>query len=192
MKLIIEIPDKYVEALQVFKELGVNLGVEARAILNGTPATSEDRYAIIHYYDVDGGFGDAIGTQVTLGYVEGEEKAKEYIAKYNKPKTYAIPYSRLECHALGYKKVSTKMLDINVDPFKDDYFSMEIADGIVTLTNIVWDKEDKNYEDDFPTEIDVVSYHDVREWFCDLADDYCHAISFKKDGVLYTNPSAVD
>jgi len=149
-------------------------------------------FAIIHYYDVNGGFGDAVGKEEVLGYVETEEDAKEYVARYSNPRTYAIPYSRLECHALGYKKVSTKMLDIDVDPFEGDYFSRERASGIVTLTDIVWNKESKDYEDDFPTEVDVVSYHDVREWFCDLAEDYCRAISFKKDGVLYTNPSAVD
>ena len=149
-------------------------------------------FEIVHIYDVDGGFGDAVEKERVIGYVETEEDAKAYVAKYSRPEVYDIPYSRLWCHQLEYRKMSNEMLNMSVDPFANDYFSDARASNIAVLTDVVWDKKDKNYEDDFPTEIDVASYDDVKRWFCDLAGDYCHAISFKKDGVLYTNPSAVD
>lgn len=92
-------------------------------------------YAIIHYYDVDGGFGDAIAKEETLGYVDTEEQAKEYVAKYSKPEVYDTPYAPLMWHELGYEKVNNKMLDLNKNPFEDDLFSQELTPEV---------KEEKN------------------------------------------------
>lgn len=61
-------------------------------------------YLIKHYYDVDGGFGDSVGTEKTIGFVSTEEEAKEYCKQWSHPCVYARPYASLHCGKLGYEK----------------------------------------------------------------------------------------
>lgn len=127
MKLICEVPDNYYKALQVFKKEGVALGVEARAILNGIPVPEiQPIYVISHVYDVDGGFGDAIETEKVLGYVVGAKAADEYVEKYSKPEVYYEPYDALYHHTLIGRRIDP--LNVNEDPFKDDYAIVEEDD----------------------------------------------------------------
>lgn len=56
-------------------------------------------YVITEYYDVDGGFGDAISNSRTVGYVMAtQDEIDEYIKKWDKPRCYYVPYSELWEH----------------------------------------------------------------------------------------------
>lgn len=65
-----------------------------------------DVYAILHYYTVDGGFGDAIQKKDVIGFVTSEEEAKEYCRKYDSTHVYDKPYAELTCGELGYVQLN--------------------------------------------------------------------------------------
>lgn len=52
-------------------------------------------YQIIHCYDVDGGFGDAVHRIETLAIVLSEKNANEYVTKWSNQKVYSEPYDKL-------------------------------------------------------------------------------------------------
>ena len=59
-------------------------------------------YIIVHYYDVDGGFGDAIPREEVIATVWAtEEETKSFLEKYDKPYVYDTPYADLECHGVN-------------------------------------------------------------------------------------------
>ena len=77
-------------------------------------------YIIIHCYDVDGGFGDAIPDETPLFATKSKTKAEAYVAKYSNPEVYASPYADLYHHELRIKEINLKEPDINVDPWKNE------------------------------------------------------------------------
>ena len=77
-------------------------------------------YAIIHTYDVDGGFGDAVTQEETLGVFSDERKAKEYVDKYHNPRVYSRPYSDLWEHSLRIEEIEVDTLDINKSPWEEE------------------------------------------------------------------------
>ena len=68
-------------------------------------------YQVIHTYDVDGGFGDAVYQRDIIATFSSREKAEEFVAKYQKPHIYAKPYSYLSCGTLIIEENK-----INVEP----------------------------------------------------------------------------
>ena len=78
-------------------------------------------YLIKHYYDVDGGFGDAVGQEEIIGATKNKEKAEEYVRRYNNPVVYDSPYSDLYHHALGIEELQVKKLDLDKCPWGDDW-----------------------------------------------------------------------
>lgn len=54
-------------------------------------------YLVKHFYDEDGGFGDAIRTEETVAVFSDRETAEAYIAsfKYHEPTVYDKPYAEL-------------------------------------------------------------------------------------------------
>ena len=74
-------------------------------------------YVISHGYEVDGGFGDAIYTEMPIGIVETEEKAKAYCEKWNNEHVYDTPYADLSCGRLTYEKFPF-MEDMDAPPYK--------------------------------------------------------------------------
>ena len=74
-------------------------------------------YLIIHEYDVDGGFGDAIGCEEVVTAFSTIEKANEFVKKYEKPRIYWKPYNNLYCGNLRIEEVG-----INEEP-SDIYMS---------------------------------------------------------------------
>jgi hypothetical protein len=52
-------------------------------------------YNVIHQYDVDGGFGDAISQHKLLFITTSKEVAEQFVNKYTNPHVYDIPYSEL-------------------------------------------------------------------------------------------------
>ena len=55
------------------------------------------KYFVYEMYDVDGGFGDAIGQTRLLGILNAdtEEQAREWAKKHTHDHTYDIPYDEL-------------------------------------------------------------------------------------------------
>lgn len=74
-------------------------------------------YLIIHEYDVDGGFGDAVSQEEVLGYFTSRKKADEYVEKYSQPRVYDRPYSDLYEHTLFVRKMEMKPLETDVNPW---------------------------------------------------------------------------
>ena len=73
-------------------------------------------YSVFHNYDVDGGFGDAVGCTDLIAIFEKEEDAEAYVEKYNNPHVYEEPYASLYAGELTIKEneiVLHKDFDIN-------------------------------------------------------------------------------
>lgn len=58
-------------------------------------------YQVLHYYDVDGGFGDAVGCSDVIACFESEADAKAFCEKWDRTHVYDVPYAELECGTLG-------------------------------------------------------------------------------------------
>lgn len=52
-------------------------------------------YNVIHKYDVDGGFGDAISQSKLLFTTTSKEVAEQFVNNYSNPHIYEVPYSEL-------------------------------------------------------------------------------------------------
>ncbi len=52
-------------------------------------------YGVYHEYDVDGGFGDAIGQETLVTIFPSEKEAKEYCERWNDPHVYDVSYAEL-------------------------------------------------------------------------------------------------
>ena len=57
-------------------------------------------YLVKHGYSVDGGFGDAVWTEVTVTAFTKEEDAKAFVACYSNEHVYDKPYAELVCGGL--------------------------------------------------------------------------------------------
>lgn len=77
-------------------------------------------YLIIHEYDVDGGFGDAVTEEQVLGFLPTKEEADEYVKRYSKPHVYAIPYDALHEHTLFVREMIMEPLNVNEDPWAEE------------------------------------------------------------------------
>lgn len=77
----------------------------------------EKIYEIVHCYDVDGGFGDAIPQEEVIGVFDDEEIAEEYVRRWSKPEVYDRPYCSLYHHELFVREKVVNALDINEDPW---------------------------------------------------------------------------
>ena len=77
-------------------------------------------YMIEHWYDVDGGFGDAVLQTEVVAVTDDKAKAYEYVDKYNNPQAYDKPYATLYCHELRVREIKIEELDLDKDPFADD------------------------------------------------------------------------
>lgn len=52
-------------------------------------------YNVVHQYDVDGGFGDAISQSELLFTTTSKEVAEQFVNNYSNPHIYEIPYAEL-------------------------------------------------------------------------------------------------
>ena len=77
-------------------------------------------YNIIHCYDVDGGFGDAIPTEDVIATVEStEEDIQKWLERFDHPEVYDSPYADLYEH--NYRAVPIEVVSIkDVTPYMDD------------------------------------------------------------------------
>jgi hypothetical protein len=76
-------------------------------------------YNVYHHYDVDGGFGDAIGKSVLVATFESEVDANAFVEKYHSPYVYDRPYASLYCNSLSVSEmeiITHAEFDINKTP----------------------------------------------------------------------------
>lgn len=75
-------------------------------------------YQVLHYYDVDGGFGDAISEVDTVGPLfSSREDAEKFVKKYSAPHVYDEPYAPLRC---GYLEIEERELVDKHEPYHVD------------------------------------------------------------------------
>ena len=64
-------------------------------------------WQIMHDFDVDGGFGDAISeSEVVMTFMGTEDEVKALIDKYDKPYPYDKPYNWLWINSYRYEEVN--------------------------------------------------------------------------------------
>ena len=76
-------------------------------------------YNVYHFYDIDGGFGDAKGTEEFIAAFASETDAKAFVEKYSKPYVYDMPYHELECNYYAIREteiITHEEFDINKTP----------------------------------------------------------------------------
>ena len=77
------------------------------------------RFLVYHVYDVDGGFGDAVGQKDCVGMIEAtDEEATRYVEKYSRQYTYDHPYSALTAGTIVLEELP-QLLDLDKDPIPD-------------------------------------------------------------------------
>ena len=62
-------------------------------------------YQVVHRYDVDGGFGDAVAQEDVIRVFEDAEDAEEFIKKFENPHVYDTPYNELWCGDLKIQRM---------------------------------------------------------------------------------------
>ena len=62
-------------------------------------------YQVVHEYDTDGGFGDAIWQRDVVAVFENEDDAKAFVERFAKPHVYAKLYDSLCCGDLTIDEV---------------------------------------------------------------------------------------
>ena len=73
-------------------------------------------YLIIHEFDKDGGFGDAVSCREVLGAFTDKAKAEEYAERWDTPTVYWRPYADLYYHGISVEEVDVDALQFDVDP----------------------------------------------------------------------------
>lgn len=69
-------------------------------------------YIIKHVFDVDGGFGDAVRTEVVCGVVKAtEDEIIDFLNKWDKPRVYDRPYADLYDHHIVAEKIQIANLE---------------------------------------------------------------------------------
>ena len=74
-------------------------------------------YQVIHYYDVDGGFGDAVSQEKVLFTTLNKEVAEKFVHKYSNKHIYDTPYANLYTGELAIREIPVidKYEDIKQD-----------------------------------------------------------------------------
>lgn len=62
-------------------------------------------YEVVHRFDVDGGFGDAIGGEETFAIFASKKDAEDCVRKYSNPHVYDKPYDELWCGELNIREI---------------------------------------------------------------------------------------
>ena len=87
-------------------------------------------YVIEHCYDVDGGFGDAIPTRMSICAFKTKEQAEVFVSKNSNPHVYGHPYDDLYCGELEieeldvYEDGSKLKFEAHSGDWGDVYYSL--------------------------------------------------------------------
>lgn len=80
-------------------------------------------YVVKHYYDVDGGYGDAIYNEETVFVTSNKEEAEAWVEHWHHPFTYDTPYAELTCCSFGVEEMEVMdHIDIHTPPTKFERF----------------------------------------------------------------------
>ena len=63
-------------------------------------------YVIMHQFEKDGGFGDAIRTEELIAIFEDLKMAEVFKEKFQKPHVYDNPWADLECGELEIREIA--------------------------------------------------------------------------------------
>lgn len=100
-------------------------------------------FEVYHVYDVDGGFGDAIGTEELVAVFENFNDANDFMEKFRNPHVYESPYSDLTCGDLRIREckvISHKEFDINsFDPVTEHYWWTNKYDRMRAERSLAYD-----------------------------------------------------
>lgn len=77
-------------------------------------------FAVIHVYDTDGGFGDAVTQEKVLFVTSDEEMAKKYVEENSNEHVYDVPYDELMCGKLIWRELPSAVPDPKSLTFLDD------------------------------------------------------------------------
>lgn len=95
-------------------------------------------YQVIHNYDIDGGFGDAVSQSEVVATFTTRSQANRFVAKYAKPHVYYRPYADLHC---GYLEVREfNFADMDVEPDESEMWWLH--------NDVLPDYEEDDEEDD--------------------------------------------
>ena len=79
-------------------------------------------YQVVHEYDADGGFGDAIWQRDVVAVFENEDDAKAFVERFAKPHVYDKPYDYLCCGSLTINEVEILKKGANLDEIDAEDF----------------------------------------------------------------------
>lgn len=87
-------------------------------------------FQVLHIYDVDRGFGDALPVQSVVATFESEEDALKFVEKFSNRHVYEKPYAELEC---GFLRVEPMDIishrEFNLDAIDTESFWWLDDDG---------------------------------------------------------------
>ncbi len=98
-------------------------------------------YAVMHYYEVDGGYGDAIDRADVVFVTPDKDFAEAYAKKWDRNIVYDHPYDDLTVGNLGVHEIYGPPDSLDVTPFDACNGYMFIGHGSLTY-------EEKEEEDD--------------------------------------------
>ena len=79
-------------------------------------------FNVVHIYDVDGGFGDAIRNEELVAVFASAEDADAFVAKYNRPYVYDRPYAELYCNQFVVVEVEViTHAEFDIDKTPEEY-----------------------------------------------------------------------
>lgn len=81
--------------------------------------TSAEIYLVLHCYECDGGFGDAISQETIVTAFSSKDKARTYARKWSKRHVYGAPFDELTCGTLRVQKVGVDTMSLNDKPEVD-------------------------------------------------------------------------
>lgn len=82
----------------------------------------EKIYQVVHNYDTDGGFGDAIWQRDVVAVFEDLDDAKAFVERFAKPHVYEKPYAYLFCGELEIDEVNIMKKGVNLDEIDTEDF----------------------------------------------------------------------
>ena len=102
-------------------------------------------YNVIHHYDTDGGYGDAIPCEEVIATFSSYEVAKKFVERYNNPHVYDRPYADLECGLLGIKESNVfNSFDENDEKWKSIEATLNYVSNDYPEEDTLWEEDDDN------------------------------------------------
>lgn len=99
-------------------------------------------YLVMHSYETDGGFGDAVDCEDIIAAYTDLKRAEDYVLRWNSPCVYDSPYADLHCGKLFIRELSVDSVSIDTNPLAD------WRNGADNRENDYEDDMDDGFDDD--------------------------------------------